>query len=429
MSNDSSPNPRKSNKSSSRDEIAKAAPELDLWDLDDDEDENLMEPKDEPAAHPEHGEQEAEEVEKAIAEKQSVNDEDDDSGNGSGDPVEDALAEKPENEEKFPGEDWSIEDEPELRAKPVVIAPKPIKRKTETKKQIAEDSPVSKLETPAKHTSEKPHRHSAKPIPKRSETEKIGKSESSSEIATAEDLPKTALEEEQTESHIVVAHEKAAPEADNPGAVSNEESTDGPENQTSGITDDTRSPQARYLGNFVGSLSKMEKLGIAALLAILAMGAIYGVIHFTKSVPTKPLVAEKIDLPIDGKSLTIKELKTFWREPITTGENADVVRRDAVLIPVVAIEMEPSGSKAAVRILFRNEKGEVVGDNITREITGTAALELAATDGYHDIGMHASYRTGDSLPWSIQVFEAPRGNSPSEEFIKLIETEISTDVH
>jgi hypothetical protein len=177
---------------------------------------------------------------------------------------------------------------------------------------------------------------------------------------------------------------------------------------------------------FIGSLTKFEKIGIVSLIAIFAIAATFTLIHFTKRVPTRALIAAPLNLPVEGELLTATAVNTFWREPVLTGAERNTVRRGTRLIPVLQITFE--GGPSAIRVFFRNEDGLVVGDGITRSVSGNGQLTVAATAGFDDIGMHAAYRTGESMPWLVQVFEGPDPNAPREQFKKLLETEISTDI-
>jgi hypothetical protein len=176
--------------------------------------------------------------------------------------------------------------------------------------------------------------------------------------------------------------------------------------------------------SILASLSKVEKIAISSLIAVFTLGATLTVIHFSNRVPTRPLVAEEIDYPVSGKIIEIHSASTFWRKPITTGEDPDVVRRGTELIPV--LKMNIQSQSGAIRVFFRNEEGLVVGDGITRAVKGGTEISIPATAGFEDIGMHTAYRTGDSLPWVVQVFEGPSTTAPRAEFRKVLETEIST---
>ncbi len=185
------------------------------------------------------------------------------------------------------------------------------------------------------------------------------------------------------------------------------------------------SPPLSRKPTFLGSLTTVEKIGLVGLLAILAIAAALTLHHFNR-VPTRELIEAPLDLPIQGQLLTATEVKTFWREPILSGEKPDTVRRGTQLIPVLELSLD--GKPAAVRVFFRNDEGLVVGDGITRSVSGEGTLEIPATAGFDDVGMHAAYRTGESIPWVVEVFEAPNPNVPSDKFQKLFETKISTDI-
>ncbi|MFM2196892.1 MAG: hypothetical protein RLZZ505_324 [Verrucomicrobiota bacterium] len=176
----------------------------------------------------------------------------------------------------------------------------------------------------------------------------------------------------------------------------------------------------------VGTLSKIEKIAITGLCAALALGATLTVIHFYNRVPTRPLVAEEIDFPVSGRIVEIRAADTYWRKPVTSGENAEVVRWGTQLIPV--LNMSLKSDSGAIRVFFRNEEGTVVGDGITRTVKGSAEVAVAATAGFDDIGMHTAYRTGDGKRWVVQVFEGPSATAPRERFHKVLETEISTTI-
>lgn len=185
-------------------------------------------------------------------------------------------------------------------------------------------------------------------------------------------------------------------------------------------------PEGPVIKGYLATLTKIEKIGITALVAILALTATLSIIHFSDKVPIKALIAEDLDLPIEGELIKVNSVKTFWREPITGGENPDVVRRGVKLIPVIRMGIE--GKSGAIRVLFRNENETVVGDNITRPVEENSNFEISATDGFDDVGMHAAYRTRDSEPWIVQVLEGPSVAAPMEQFRLVFETEISTDM-
>ena len=74
-----------------------------------------------------------------------------------------------------------------------------------------------------------------------------------------------------------------------------------------------------------------------------------------------------------------------------------------------------------------NDSGVAVGDPITRSIDGTTTLILPATDGFEDISMLTAYRTGQTKPWTVRIFEAPSANSQGKDFKKLLELPVSAE--
>jgi hypothetical protein len=176
----------------------------------------------------------------------------------------------------------------------------------------------------------------------------------------------------------------------------------------------------------INPLSKIEKIAILLLCFVLLLGAALTLIHFSSRVPTRPLIAEKIDFPVSGKIVTITAASTYWRKPNTSGDNADVVRRNTQLIPVVKLSL--SSKTGAIRVFFRNEEDLLVGDVITRNVAGDSEITVIATAGFEDLGMHTAYRTGSGKRWRAQVFEAPSATSSREDFNMLLEMEIGTQI-
>lgn len=172
-------------------------------------------------------------------------------------------------------------------------------------------------------------------------------------------------------------------------------------------------------------LSRFERIGLIALAVLLVMVA-GGIFVFSLNrLPTESKRAQANDFPIKGALLTISSASSYWRAPITEGPDADTFRRETQLLPV--LEMAVSGGPAAIRVLFRNDDHVVVGDAVTRTVRSGGTVKIAATAGFDDIGMHAAYRTGESKPWTIEVFEAPSEETTGKDFKKLFEINISTD--
>lgn len=178
--------------------------------------------------------------------------------------------------------------------------------------------------------------------------------------------------------------------------------------------------------SFNASLTGIEKISLFAIVAALAISAALAVMHFSKEIPVDSKISKIVQLPVEGNILTVTAVETYWRKPITQGESADVVRRGAILVP--NIKMTVSGKSGAIRIFFRDSDGTLVGDSTTLAISGTQDITISATDGFGDMGMHASYRTGEHPRWMIQAFEGPSVDASIENFHPIFETEISTDI-
>lgn len=172
-------------------------------------------------------------------------------------------------------------------------------------------------------------------------------------------------------------------------------------------------------------LSKLEWIGLCVLCAMLLIGG--GAVYFNSihRLPSEDGRLKSGDFPVEGRHLVILSAETYWRAPVSEGENADTFRRGTQLLPVV--ELTSSGGPAAVRVIFRDEEGRGAGDVVTRTIKPGVPLRIAATAGFEDVGMHAAYRTGQTKPWTIEVLESPSETAATPEFKKLFQIDISTD--
>jgi hypothetical protein len=171
-------------------------------------------------------------------------------------------------------------------------------------------------------------------------------------------------------------------------------------------------------------LSKIERIGLILLAGLLLFGAGAIFVISLKRLPVESTRVETADFPIAGEHLEITSAESYWRAPVEDGAAADTFRRGTVLLPVLSLGT--GNGNAAIRVVFRNHDGEVIGDVVTRSVQGAQTLEIAATAGFDDAGMHAAYRTGESKPWTITVSEATSVNAPSGDFKPLFEMNIST---
>ncbi len=173
------------------------------------------------------------------------------------------------------------------------------------------------------------------------------------------------------------------------------------------------------------NLTRIERAGLIALLAILVVGGAVFYFNTISRLPTAAARVKENDFPIQGDKISVRSAVTFWRAPVTSGTNVDTVRRDTLLIPVV--DFATSGGPAAIRVFFRDSEGELVGDAVSRSVRGEMKFQFAATAGLDDLAKHAAYRTGQSKPWTIEVREAPTADSPTTAFRKLFEMNIASD--
>lgn len=169
------------------------------------------------------------------------------------------------------------------------------------------------------------------------------------------------------------------------------------------------------------NLTKVERIGLISLLAVLLLGGIAVFLGTINRLPTGVSLLESNDFPVTGKHLTIAAAENYWRVP----KSSDAVRRDTRLIPV--LKLKSTGGPAAIRVLFRNSEGDLVGDAVTRLIHEGKEIEVAATAGFDDVGMHAAYRAGQDKPWTIEVHEAPSENSSGADFKKLFQMNITSE--
>ena len=174
-------------------------------------------------------------------------------------------------------------------------------------------------------------------------------------------------------------------------------------------------------------LKPIERIGLALL--VLLLMAVAAVFYFStiRQIPTGSGRVEAGDFPIQGDKVEAVSAASYWRKPVTTGPDADTVQRETLLIPVA--EFTTRGGPATLRILFRNEHGDLVGDVLTRNVQGEEKLTLTATAGFDDLGKHTAYRTGHTDRWTIEVLEAPPGNPAPADFKRLFEMNIGTDLH
>jgi len=209
---------------------------------------------------------------------------------------------------------------------------------------------------------------------------------------------------------------EVAAEAIKPEAIQAPESDEDDEFSPRVTTDVPPLPLRPHLG-----LSTMERTGMIALTVLLLVGGLFIYFHSIHKLPTESTRAGSGDFPIKGSKINVESATSYWRPPIDDGPNPETFRRGTELLPVLVLKI--AEGRGDIRVLFRNEERETIGDAVTRTIQGAGTVEIPATAGFDDIGMHAAYRTGGSKPWTVEVLEADSG----KDVKRLFEINISTD--
>lgn len=213
---------------------------------------------------------------------------------------------------------------------------------------------------------------------------------------------------------------KESPAAISPEPAPAEEAAPAVDEETSA---EAPKPDAAPSPPRVTALSKLELIGLGLLLAMLLGVGIFFYAQSLNRLPKDNIYASEADFPIRGDKVEVVKAESYWRAPVTDGPQADVVRRGTRLIPVIELQVKGRG---AVRVFFRDDMGELVGDGVSLPITGDGQLKVAATAGFDDLGLYAAYRAGEGKPWTIEVFEASSVNAMSSELKKLFKMSLSS---
>ncbi len=170
----------------------------------------------------------------------------------------------------------------------------------------------------------------------------------------------------------------------------------------------------------------IDRIAVTVLaVLLLAAGAVF-LRWSVGALPSRPLFEGDGKFPVKGSRLVVTDAETYWREPVRSGERIDLVQRDAKVIPEIRLSL--AGGPCAVRVMFRDGDGNLIGDAVTRGVEGEGEIKIAATGGFADSGMHASYRMQGVRPWTAEVYEGPDVGSSGESFSRIFEMRISTDL-
>ena len=145
------------------------------------------------------------------------------------------------------------------------------------------------------------------------------------------------------------------------------------------------------------------------LLTVLGIGG-WWLINSMAGIETTRLGDDDPEFPIDGEFVTVQSATSGWREPVRRGIHADTVRPEVSFIPVIEVELE-TGSRGILRVIFRNDLGEIAGDRADRAFrdgkfvrSGKPVAEFSATTGFRDEAELSGYRFMENR-WTAEVYE------------------------
>ena len=155
-------------------------------------------------------------------------------------------------------------------------------------------------------------------------------------------------------------------------------------------------------------------LGILVAVLVLAGGLVFYLLKDALPSDSRYRATLTPELPIKGAKITIKSAEARWRQ---LGSKAEAATKDGLRIcPEIALTFSPE-STGALRIFFRNERDQQVGDTINMEIQGGRVIGGAesstatGTRGLRTILEYADLSAGENTHWSIEIHEGtdPRG--------------------
>jgi hypothetical protein len=183
---------------------------------------------------------------------------------------------------------------------------------------------------------------------------------------------------------------------------------------------------AGSIGQWLKTLSIIEKASLLILIACLAGAAIWGVSSYYKEAPQGQLITFDENFPVKGAKITAAEVETWWRRPIRSGANVDRgVVIEANLIPCARIKLQDSGS-TTLQVTFRNGKRDLIGDPITLTVeagkftsTNSDEITINSTSGFSSASDLNAYTNGDIDPWSIMIEESDDSSNGDEPFLRV----------
>jgi hypothetical protein len=323
---------------------------------------------------------------------------------------------------------WNLDEEaPVIEVRVPNPAPQP--RPPGTREAVPEDPPAAVGPAAEPESGSKtvgrmhPRRERTVAAPEKDE---IGELEDPAEREEEAEVTLTVIAEEPAEETPAAADTAAPPEPAPPAEAAAPTEAPAPrtrENKPRAASATEAAPKGLQRPR----LNRREVVGIASFALVILIAAVWMLSRFFSQLSFREDVHALPDFPIEGERIAVEDAATFWREPVRSGENRDVARREVVWIPVLEITLDPDESPAgALRVIFRNSQGDPVGDPITRsfaagrfEASGNATMNFPATDGFEKDGDFQAYRTGSGDPWVVELLEGPSADAAAGTFKKL----------
>lgn len=225
---------------------------------------------------------------------------------------------------------------------------------------------------------------------------------------------------------------KEAKVADKLINVESESSAGGIEHQSSSDQEDLRADDspAKKL-----SVLEITALGVFATLMIGA--AIYSYMGLNKINPSEDTLS--LSLPVAGDNVTVTEFNTFW----LSAEDYPDSKIGVTVMPAASITLDSAASQSgALRVYFRNNDNEIVGDTITLIFAngkfidnqeahtqiqdGGATAQVISSDGLYEEGDYRAYMLDPNLVWQVHVTEGASEIAAGDSFKEIIHTKVSS---
>lgn len=199
-------------------------------------------------------------------------------------------------------------------------------------------------------------------------------------------------------------------------------SSESPEEINTALSDKTSSRKTGT--SLLTRLSIVEKASLGLFVLLLIGFFIWLAASYTPPTDWITQKAPPVSFPVNGKTLTIEEVKTAWREPVRSGKARDSgIRLDTRLIPIADVTV--GGGSGQLRFIFQNADGEIIGDTITKKISSgqfgdqVNTAEIHGTDGFEDNTLFNNYAQKEIRPWTLSIYEVNDQQADSKALLTV----------